>query len=94
MGDILESNVSNVTGITLSDRGRREKMIGRIDARNSLLKNLRQYSKFRYLGLGSVGCHFKSSISLLGTVRVLEVSRSSCSLQRSACLLWLKPLAW
>ena len=76
MGDILESNVSNVTGITLSDRGRRE-MIERID-----------------LGLGSVGCHFKSSISLLGTVRVLDVSRSSCSLQRCACLLWLKPLAW
>lgn len=41
MGDILESNVSNVTGITLSDRGRREKMIGTIVARNSLLKNLR-----------------------------------------------------
>lgn len=77
MGDILESSVSNVTGITLSDRGRREKMIERID-----------------LGLGSVGCHFKSSISLLGMVRVLEVSRSRCSLQRCACLLWLKPLAW
>lgn len=37
MGDILESNVSNVMRISL-DKGRRE-MIGRIVARNSFIKN-------------------------------------------------------
>lgn len=71
MGDVLESNVSNVMGITSSEKGRREKMIGGIVARNCLLKNLRcRMSNSEIYSLEFVSCIFKPSIYLLMCLRI------------------------
>ena len=63
MGDILESRVSNVTGITLSHRGRQGKMTRGIVARNCFLKNLRRSSC-----CGSVVMNPASSHGAVGSI--------------------------
>lgn len=63
MGDILESSVSNVMGITVLEKERGKKMTREIIARNCLLQNWRWgMANSGKQGLGFAGCVFKLSI--------------------------------